>query len=153
MGRILQRGEAAHKIVAVRHLPGGLAWRNGNPGAQVLCQLYQADKLPVEIAVDHAAFGSGREQFVPHCNYDDEAWAGAAHRKMRLAIGPAPKMRMVPVLALSNYIAPRYVIRQILLAPSSAISSEPSFSTSRPAGRPQTSRLSGLNIQPVMKSS
>ena len=70
---LLQRGEAAHEIIAVRSLPGGLALRNGNPGAQILCQLHQADKLPVEITVNQAAFGSGLGEGFWHCDYDDAA--------------------------------------------------------------------------------
>ena len=46
-----------------------------------------------------------------------------------------------------------YVTRQILFAPSSVISIEPSFNTNKPTGRPHTSCLSSAIIQPVMKSS
>jgi hypothetical protein len=70
---LLQRGEAAHEIIAVRDLPGGFALRNGNPGAQIFRQLHEADKLPVEIAVNHAAFGSGLGEVFWHCDYDDAA--------------------------------------------------------------------------------
>ena len=45
-----------------------------------------------------------------------------------------------------------YEIRQILLPPSSDISSEPSGSWSNPTGRPQTSRFSGASMNPFKKS-
>ena len=99
-GGLLQRGEAAHEIIAVCDLPGGFALCNGNPDTQIFRQLHQADKLPVEIAVHRAAFGSGLEKVFPHCNYDNAACAGADRAKSAPGFALAPKIRMIPIFAL-----------------------------------------------------